>query len=131
MCIFCHLIVCYFFFSASSADPIRAHARKFIAPSFSTVNLLPTTQCLNDNIDKIFEKFNKFAATSEVVDMKEICLSIFIETLTEASFDITFSSDKDGGSVSKCKGKVDGKLFLDELDIALRERSLQSFLPLR
>jgi hypothetical protein len=92
---------------------------------------LPTQQCLNENIDKIFSKFNTSSESGEIVDMKETCLSIFIETLTQASFDITFSSGKDVERDAGESLRVDGKLFLDELDIALRERSLQSFLPMR
>lgn len=69
--------------------------------------------------------------------MKEVCLSVFIETLTEASFDITFTStlsppsDPEGGTSDTDRPRVDGNLFLRELDIALRERALQSFFPLR
>lgn len=60
------------------------------------------------------------------MDIKEVCLSLFIETLSKASFDVEFCSSKRGSADA-----IDGKAFLDDLDIALRERALQAMIPHR
>ena len=73
--------------------------------------------------------------------MKDVSLSLFIETLTKASFDVE-SSGGHGDTAHKNVAvtsadkhhvvqKVDGKAFLEDLDIALRERALQAMIPYR
>lgn len=121
----------YYLCSTTSLDERREKARKHIAPAFSTTNLLPTMEYLNKNIHKVFNGFNEAAEAGCVIDMKEVALSLFIETLTKASFDVEFSGDGAAAQGECASDHVDGKAFLDDLDIALRERALQSMISYR
>lgn len=85
---------------------------------------------LNANIQKVFAFFDTRGSPGEFVDMKEVCLSLFIETLTKASFDVEFSSTE-GPDLSAGSCNVDGKAFLADMDMVLRERAFQALAPFR
>lgn len=139
-------------FTASSTDPHREKNRKFIAPAFSMTNLAHTTPCLNRNIDNAFQVvFQKYADKDEVVDLKPIVLALLMETLTESAFGMKFrcsvlGSESERQAVvhagvindnatsetdTKQETTIDGDEFLHELDIVLRERTVQAIVPLR
>lgn len=125
-----------FIYSSPSLAPGREAARKFIAPSFSSTSLQYTVACLNENMKKLYKTLDSHCEIGSQVDMKELCLAIVIDTLTKSSFDVEFmnGSDYSGNPSSEpCTyaGSIDGKKFLDELEISLKERALQSFISLR
>lgn len=117
--------------SAASDNQEREHARKHIAPAFSSSNLQHTCSCLNSNISNTFRIFDQKHAAGQILDAKELVLSLFIGTLTKSSFGVEFAFHSDGNLADTDTDVINGEEFLKEMEIAVKERAMQAVIPFR
>ena len=98
----------------------REKARKFIAPAFSTQNLALTIPFLFDSMDWAHDILSNHAVSGEKIELKGFLLTLLLKTLSKSSLGIEFSEKPDA------PGTIDGKAYLFEEHIAIKERFSQA-----
>jgi len=104
----------------------RERARKAIAPSFSTSNLQLSWSDLRFLLSEQSDSLSQLACSGQPFDFRPMCWQMFLASLAMSGLGvkITFDGKEDDSS-------VDGLKFMEESDIALRERAREMFVPFR
>lgn len=84
-----------------------------------------TIPYINENITWAFGELDAHITSDELCDMKDLLLKLFLKTVSMSSFGVEFCP------FGEKKGAVDGKKYLEEEEIAIKERFLQVIMPWR
>lgn len=134
----------YNLLSYPTADPDRAKARKFIAPSFSTANLqkntlevlyTKTVQLMANRLTTHTEGDDIGGKRSVKVNMKEENVAVIFDVLAESLFDLPMNKGSGGGSPGSAElGSIEGfscDNFRKASDASLKEAVAETNNPLR